>query len=88
MFFEEKQYFFADLPPNSGFPNLTLDARSSLFIISMAGGVKHVRSRELALAANTASHAENLDISHPNVKKPLKYRETYGKQLPRGRDRV
>ena len=32
------------------------------------GGVKHVRSRELALAANTASRAENLDISRPNVK--------------------
>ena len=29
VFFEEKQYFFADLPPNSAFPNLTLDARSS-----------------------------------------------------------
>ena len=30
VFFEEKQYFFADLPPNSAFPNLTLDARSSV----------------------------------------------------------
>ena len=30
VFFEEKQYFFADLPPNSAFPNLTLDACSSV----------------------------------------------------------
>ena len=30
VFFEEEQYFFADLPPNSVFPNLTLDARSSV----------------------------------------------------------
>ena len=30
LFFEEKQYFFADLPPNSAFPNLTLDARASV----------------------------------------------------------
>ena len=35
VFFEEKQYFFADLPPNSAFPNLTLDAPSIVIIISI-----------------------------------------------------
>ena len=37
VFFEEKQYFFADLPANSAFPNLTLDARSSV-IYNLYGG--------------------------------------------------
>ena len=40
VFFEEKQYFFADLPPNSAFPNLTLDARST--VIYNLYGVKYM----------------------------------------------
>ena len=46
VFFEEKQYFFADLPPNSAFPNLTLDARSSV-IYNLYGhtGQQFIRPR-------------------------------------------
>ena len=61
VFFEEKQYFFADLPPNSAFPNLTFDARSSV-IYNLYGenGVK------------MAWHIHTL-AQHVNFKSPLAF---------------
>ena len=60
-FLEEKQYFFADLPPNSAFPNLTLDARSSV-IYNLYGklGVRRSCSHPL-----TTAHLIAGDMAQP-----------------------
>ena len=82
VFFTEKQYFFADLPPNSVFPNLTLDARSSV-IYNLYGFNNPPSSPTLPLMCTSAwKHSIIKDYQYHVLPQPrtqaLLNREKYG----------